>query len=132
MEEKFELVVAGHGIAVVPISVAASYSRPDLVYRPLSDAVPLETCLVVMADRQDQRVADFLTVAAETLSESRPDSPPSTNLSPFPMGRSNRDARLASLCRTVAPRPGVLGDHKHRRSVNLWGQSATPHCSEAS
>ena len=69
VEEKFELVAAGHGIAVVPISVATSYSRPDLVYRPLTDAVPLETCLVVMADRQDQRVADFLTVAAETLSD---------------------------------------------------------------
>jgi DNA-binding transcriptional LysR family regulator len=35
VEEKFELVVAGHGIAVVPISVATSYSRPDLVYRRL-------------------------------------------------------------------------------------------------
>jgi DNA-binding transcriptional LysR family regulator len=69
VEEKFELVVAGHGIAVVPLSVATSYSRPDLTYRPVIDAVPLETCLVVMADRQDQGVADFLTVAAETLSE---------------------------------------------------------------
>jgi DNA-binding transcriptional LysR family regulator len=69
VEEKFELVAAGHGIAVVPISVATSYTRPDLVYRPLIDAVPLETCLVVMADRQDQRVADFLTLAAEALSD---------------------------------------------------------------
>ena len=63
VEEKFELVVAGHGIAVVPISVATSYTRPDLIYRPLIDAVPLETCLVAMADRRDQRVADFLTLA---------------------------------------------------------------------
>ena len=69
VEEKFELVAAGHGIAVVPASVAASYSRPDLIYRPLDDAVPLETCLVVMADRKDQRVVDFLTVAAEMLSD---------------------------------------------------------------
>jgi DNA-binding transcriptional LysR family regulator len=69
VEEKFELVVAGHGVAIVPISVATSYSRPDLVYRTLADADPLETCLVVMADRQDQRVADFLTVATKTLSD---------------------------------------------------------------
>ena len=67
VEEKFELIVAGHGIAVVPISVATSYSRPDLVYRPLVDAIPLDTCLVVMADREDLRVADFMAVAAETL-----------------------------------------------------------------
>jgi DNA-binding transcriptional LysR family regulator len=72
VEEKFELVAAGHGIAVVPISVATSYTRPDLVYRPLIDAVPLETCLVAMADRQDQRVADFLTLAADTLSDTSP------------------------------------------------------------
>jgi DNA-binding transcriptional LysR family regulator len=69
VEEKFELAAAGHGIAVALISVATSYTRPDLVYRPLIDAVPLETCLVVMADRQDQRVADFLTLAAEALSD---------------------------------------------------------------
>ena len=69
MEEKFELIVAGHGIAVVPISVATSYSRPDLVYRPLVDAIALDTCLVVMADREDPRVADFMAVAAETLSD---------------------------------------------------------------
>ena len=69
VEEKFELIVAGHGIAVVPISVATSYSRPDLVYRPLVDAFPLDTCLVVMADREDPRVADFMAVAAETLSD---------------------------------------------------------------
>ena len=71
VEEKFELIVAGHGIAVVPISVATSYSRPDLVYRPLVDAIPLDTCLVVMADREDPRVADFMAVAAETLSDKR-------------------------------------------------------------
>ena len=69
VEEKFELIVAGHGIAVVPISVAASYSQPDLVCRPLVDAIPLDTCLVVMADREDPRVADFMAVAAETLSD---------------------------------------------------------------
>jgi DNA-binding transcriptional LysR family regulator len=34
VEEKFELIAAGHGIALVPRSVARSYSRPDLVYRP--------------------------------------------------------------------------------------------------
>ena len=69
VEEKFELIVAGHGIAVVPISVATSYSRPDLVYRPLVDAIALDTCLVVMADREDPRVADFMAVAAERLSD---------------------------------------------------------------
>ncbi|MEP7024235.1 MAG: LysR substrate-binding domain-containing protein [Actinomycetota bacterium] len=69
VEEKFELIVAGHGIAMVPRSVAQSYSRPDLVYRPVTDAVPVETCVVVTEDRQEQRVLDFVAVAAETMAE---------------------------------------------------------------
>ena len=47
VEEKFELIAAGHGIAMVPRSVARSYSRPDLVFLPVTDAVPVETCIAV-------------------------------------------------------------------------------------
>jgi DNA-binding transcriptional LysR family regulator len=69
VEEKFELIAAGHGIAVVPRSVARSYPRPDLVYRPVTDAVPVETCVVVAADRRERRVLDFAAVAAQTLGD---------------------------------------------------------------
>ena len=67
VEEKFELIAAGHGIAMVPRSVAGSYSRPDLVYCPVTDAEPVETCVVVALDRRERRVLDFMTVAAQTL-----------------------------------------------------------------
>ena len=67
VEEKFELIAAGDGIALVPRSVAQSYSRPDLVYRPVRDAVPVETTLAVAQDRREPRMLDFLVVAAETL-----------------------------------------------------------------
>ncbi|QMU76666.1 LysR family transcriptional regulator [Streptacidiphilus sp. PB12-B1b] len=67
VEEKFELVAAGHGVAVVPRSVAESYSRPDLVHLPVTDAEPVETCLVVAEDRREPLVLDFMAVAAETL-----------------------------------------------------------------
>jgi DNA-binding transcriptional LysR family regulator len=69
VEEKFELIAAGHGIALVPRSVARSYSRPDLVYRPVTDAVPVETCVAVAEDRRERRVLDFVTIAARTLGE---------------------------------------------------------------
>lgn len=69
VEEKFELIAAGHGIALVPRSVAESYSRPDLVYRPVTDAVPVETCVAVSRDRRERRVRDFVEVAAATLGE---------------------------------------------------------------
>ena len=67
VEEKFELIAAGHGIAVVPQGVARSYSRPDLVYPPVTDAVPVQTCVVVAEDRRERRVLDFVAVAAVTL-----------------------------------------------------------------
>ena len=52
---------------MVPRSVARSYSRPDLVFLPVTDAVPVETCVVVAGDRRERRVLDFVTVAAQTL-----------------------------------------------------------------
>lgn len=69
IEEKFELIAAGHGIAVLPRSVARSYSRPELVYRPLTDLAPVETCVVVTEDRRERRVLDFVAIAEETLGE---------------------------------------------------------------
>jgi DNA-binding transcriptional LysR family regulator len=68
-EEKFELIAAGQGIAVVPRSVAQTYSRPDLVYRRVTDALPVESCLVVAEDRRERRLLDFVAVAEETLGE---------------------------------------------------------------
>jgi DNA-binding transcriptional LysR family regulator len=69
VEEKFELIDAGHGIALVPRSVARSYSRPDLVYLPVTDLPPVETCLAAAEDRREARVLEFLAIAAELLLE---------------------------------------------------------------
>lgn len=69
LEEKFELIALGEGIALVPRSVARSYSRPDLVYLPVTDAAFVETCVVVPQDRQERRVLDFVAVATQTLRE---------------------------------------------------------------
>lgn len=67
VEEKFELIATGQGIALVPRSVARSYARPDLVYRPVSDIAPVETCLTVAEDRHEQRILDFMEVAEDVL-----------------------------------------------------------------
>jgi DNA-binding transcriptional LysR family regulator len=67
IEEKFELITAGHCIAVMPRSVAQSYSRPGLVHRRLTDAEPLETCVVRAKGRRERRVLDFAAIAAATL-----------------------------------------------------------------
>ncbi|WP_213815315.1 LysR family transcriptional regulator [Glaciihabitans sp. dw_435] len=69
VEEKFELVASGHGIALVPVSVARSYQRLDLVYRPWSDGAPVETCLAILGDQRDAGALEFMTIAAESLRE---------------------------------------------------------------
>jgi DNA-binding transcriptional LysR family regulator len=69
VEEKFELVAAGRGIALVPRSVARYYSRTGLVHRPVTDAVPLDTCLAVAEDRRQPHLHDFLTIAAKALAD---------------------------------------------------------------
>jgi DNA-binding transcriptional LysR family regulator len=67
VEEKFELIASGHGIALVPRSVAQSYSRPDLVNLPVTDIVPVQTCLAVTEDRHESRLLEFLQIATTTL-----------------------------------------------------------------
>lgn len=67
LEEKFELIASGRGIALVPASVAGSYSRPDLVYLTVTDAPPVETCLAVPESNCADPVTDFLNIATATL-----------------------------------------------------------------
>ena len=45
VEEKLEYVAAGHGIIVLPLSATLYYTRPDIVYVPVSDAEPDEVLL---------------------------------------------------------------------------------------
>ncbi|GAA0441852.1 LysR family transcriptional regulator [Streptomyces sp. NPDC046215] len=67
LEEKFELIASGQGVALVPVSIAHSYSRPDLVYLTVTDALPVETCLAIPEDNRTGPAADFLEIATATL-----------------------------------------------------------------
>ncbi|MFF8787827.1 LysR family transcriptional regulator [Streptomyces sp. NPDC015125] len=67
LEEKFELIASGQGLALVPLSVAGSYPRPDLVHLPVTDAPPVETCLAVPENNCAGPVRDFLDIATATL-----------------------------------------------------------------
>jgi DNA-binding transcriptional LysR family regulator len=71
VEEKFELIAAGHGIAIVPRSVARAYPRPDVVYLRLNDVAPVETCLAVAKGRRERRILDFIALATDRLTSSR-------------------------------------------------------------
>ncbi|GAA2069246.1 LysR family transcriptional regulator [Streptomyces albiaxialis] len=71
LEEKFELIASGQGIAFVPVSIAASYSRPDLVHLTVTDAPPVETCLAAPESGLTGPAREFLAVATETLRRGR-------------------------------------------------------------
>lgn len=70
VEEKFELIAVGQGIALVPRTVAQSYPRSDLVYLPVVDLDAVETCLAVPKGRPVRRVRDFVDLAQQTLKSS--------------------------------------------------------------
>ncbi|GAA2791466.1 LysR family transcriptional regulator [Kitasatospora sp. CM 4170] len=67
LEEKFELIASGQGIALVPASVSGSYSRSDLRYLPVTDFPPVETCLAVPERDCADPVPEFLAVATGAL-----------------------------------------------------------------
>ncbi|MFJ8436669.1 LysR family transcriptional regulator [Kitasatospora sp. NPDC094019] len=67
LEEKFELVASGQGLALVPLSVMRSYDRPGLVHLPITDHPPVVTCLVAPEGHGPGPVADFLEIAAAVL-----------------------------------------------------------------
>ncbi|MEV8371705.1 LysR family transcriptional regulator [Kribbella sp. NPDC056861] len=67
IEEKFELIATGNGVALVPESVARAYPRDDVANLLITDLDADETCLAVPAGRRDERMLDFLDIAATTL-----------------------------------------------------------------
>lgn len=67
LDEKFELIASGQGIALVPLSITGSYSRPDLRYLPVTDSSPVETCLAVPEGAQADPVPEFLSIATTAL-----------------------------------------------------------------
>ncbi|MFI7412918.1 hypothetical protein ACIBU0_30015 [Streptomyces sp. NPDC049627] len=52
MEEKLELVAAGAGICVLPLSTATFYTRPDVIPLRVEDIGPNEVALAWVAARR--------------------------------------------------------------------------------
>jgi DNA-binding transcriptional LysR family regulator len=64
VEEKLEHVAAGHGIIVLPLSATRHYTRPEVVYVPVVDAVPDQVFLAFVAQRESDLIEDFVAAAA--------------------------------------------------------------------
>ncbi|QXG78134.1 LysR family substrate-binding domain-containing protein [Modestobacter sp. L9-4] len=68
VEEKLEMVAVGSGIAVLPLSTARFYRRPDVAYVPVRDLEPSEVCLAWEGSRSTPLIADFVAACAVPLS----------------------------------------------------------------
>lgn len=65
VEEKLEHVARGRGIAVLPESVAAFYTRPDIAVATITDIGPSRVALAWEAARRSPLIRDFVDVAAK-------------------------------------------------------------------
>ncbi|MGW4755006.1 LysR family transcriptional regulator [Streptomyces chartreusis] len=69
VEEKLELVAAGAGICVLPLSTANFYTQPDVIPLPVDDLGPNEVALAWVAARRSPLIRDFTEAAADTLAQ---------------------------------------------------------------
>lgn len=58
-----EVVALGQAVALVPASLAAMNVRPDVTYRPVTDATPYRTLLLWQAGNRSSRIAQFIRAA---------------------------------------------------------------------
>ncbi|MER6947985.1 LysR substrate-binding domain-containing protein [Nonomuraea sp. NPDC000554] len=65
VEEKLEHVAAGHGVVILPLSVAAFYTRPDVTHVPVDDIGPNQVCLAWDSTRRSPLIQEFAAIAVE-------------------------------------------------------------------
>lgn len=62
VEEMLETVATGAAVCIGPASMAEFYGRPDLAWRPLTDAEPLRVAIAWPAASTSRLVGDFLSI----------------------------------------------------------------------
>ncbi|MGW3040171.1 LysR family transcriptional regulator [Kitasatospora sp. NPDC001159] len=63
VEEKLEYVAAGHGIVVLPLSVATFYTRPDVTHLPVRELPPSQVALAWDRNRRSRLIEEFAGIA---------------------------------------------------------------------
>lgn len=64
VEEKLELVAGGAGFAVIPVSTASFYTRPDVAVIPVEDLGPNHVAMAWPAGRDSPLIREFAEAAA--------------------------------------------------------------------
>jgi DNA-binding transcriptional LysR family regulator len=110
--EAMDLVAGGAGVVFVPQSVARSFSRRDLVHRPVSDGVPTRVALAWLRDNPHEMIQEFIgIVRGRTVNSSRSPRPEPVTPAPERTKQPSRPARGAATRggqahRGAAKRPG--------------------------
>ncbi|MEU7721248.1 LysR family substrate-binding domain-containing protein [Streptomyces tibetensis] len=111
-----ELVAAGIGVLVVPLSLARLHHRKDLTHRPLTDAPESSVALAWPEDAKTDQVEDFIgIVRGRTVNSTRGRQQPPTQ------GRSTDAARGGARRK---PAPGKSAGAKSA-GVKRTGQSGS-------
>jgi DNA-binding transcriptional LysR family regulator len=63
VEEKLELVAGGAGIAILPLSTARFYRRPDVAFCAITDLAPTAVHIAWEASRTSERITAFVDAA---------------------------------------------------------------------
>ncbi|RKR86313.1 DNA-binding transcriptional LysR family regulator [Micromonospora pisi] len=69
VEEKLEHVAAYGGVAVLPLSTATFYTRPDVTHVPVDDLAPNQVCLAWAEGNPSPLVEEFAEIAAARYAE---------------------------------------------------------------
>ncbi|WP_305094798.1 LysR substrate-binding domain-containing protein [Prescottella sp. R16] len=100
--DAIELVAAGVGVLVVPMSLARLYHRKDLTYRPVAGAPESRIALSWPEDRTTDLVEEFIgIVRGRTANSSRGRNPHET-----PKTKGAKVSREAKTTKAPAPRRG--------------------------
>jgi len=84
-DDAVDLVAGGAGLLIVPQSVARSYSRRDLVHRPVTDAVGTRISLAWLQENPHEMIEEFIgIVRGRTPNSSRSARPAEVAATPAP------------------------------------------------
>lgn len=62
-------MAAGQGIILLPLSATRHYTRPDIVYVPVTDAAPDEVLLAIETSRRSRLLSAFVEAARSVAAE---------------------------------------------------------------
>ncbi len=80
--EALDLVAGGAGVVYLPQSVARTFSRRDLVHRPVVDGTPTQIALAWLRENPHELIEDFIgIVRGRTANSSRSARPPAKSSS---------------------------------------------------